>query len=157
TLNEARTQVNKTLQVIIQNIKALNVPELSLKTTTMSSRPVEQYKESRLVKILGYNVTNQLQVTVNAYTKADLAELSSRLIDTGLNAGASHVNGPTFFISQTKKATYYQKALTDAVLDAQKNAQALAAPFNIQLSAPCQINGSPQLYDNFNTRTYAMA
>lgn len=142
TLAEARKENNRKAQAIIAALKGLNIPNLKLETQNLSVYPVQDYQQKKLPRVIGYQVTNSLQVMVTGAASDMLGEYGSRIVDTALNAGANNVGGLNFYV--TDMSTARMQALELAVKDAKRNADAMAHAANITLSGVYSMEGTPQ-------------
>lgn len=142
-LATARNENNRKMQALIAALKGLNIPNLKLETQGLSVYPLQgEYQKDKLPKTIGYQVNNNLNVTVTGAAPDALADYGSRIVDTALNAGANNVGGLNFYL--TEMAAPRAKALELAVKDARNNADALAKSANLALTGVYSIEGSPQ-------------
>lgn len=142
-LAAARTENNRKMQAIIAALKGLNIPNLKLETQGLSVYPLQgEYQKDKLPKVIGYQVSNNLNVSVTGASADSLGETGSRIVDTALNAGANNVAGLNFFLSEM--AAPRAQALELAVKDAKNNAQAMAKAADVSISGIYSIEGSPQ-------------
>jgi uncharacterized protein len=139
----ARQNNNKSMNAIVKSLEALKVKTLEMETQGLSVHPVfEEYRKDHLTKIIGYEVTNTLKVSVKRLKSTELEDLGSQLIDNSLNAGASHVSQLNFFLDDVASAQ--AKSLELAVLDARHNADIMAHAAGIQIIGVSSISGQPQ-------------
>jgi len=143
TLAEARGETNHKMQGIIAALKALNLPGLKLETQGVHVFPVQgEYTKNKLPKIIGYQATNSLNVSVIGASMDSLGESGSRIVDTALNAGATNVGSLNFFVNDM--AAPRAKALELAVKDARANALAMAKAADVTLNGIYNLEGNPQ-------------
>jgi uncharacterized protein YggE len=110
-LAAARAENNRKTQAIINALRGLNIPNLKLETQSVQVYPIQgEAQRNQLPKVVGYQVTNSLNVTVTGATADMLGEYGSRIVDTALNAGANNVGGLNFYL--TDMATPRAQALT---------------------------------------------
>lgn len=148
---EAARQANaQKMSAIIQRLKALNIPKLTLQTTGFRVYPIrepinpeERARRNLPGQIVGYGASNTLRVTLEEGSPDTLAEHASRVMDTATAAGASQVSGIRFYLSQN--APSHQEALTLAVAQARQMAQAIAQAAGVTLTGI------------FNIETYSQA
>lgn len=145
TLAAARAENNQKMQAIIASLKGLNIPNLKLETQNVNVYPVQDYQNNKLPKIIGYQATNSLSVTVTNAAPDALGDIGSKIVDTALNVGASNVGGLNFYLTNVSAAR--QQALELAVKDARGNADAMARAAGVAISGLHSLEGSPQ----FNT------
>ncbi len=143
TLPAARSDNNHRMQGIIAALKSLNLPNLKLETQGVNVYPIQgEAPRNRLAKIIGYQVTNSLQVTVTGSAPDKLGDEGSRIMDSALNAGATNVGGLNFFVNDMTASR--TKALELAVKDARANAQAMAGAAGVALTGVFNMEGTPQ-------------
>lgn len=142
-LAAARSENNRKMQAIIAALKGLNIPNLKLETQGLNVYPIQgEYQKDKLPKTVGYQVNNNLNVSVTNASAENLGEYGSRIVDSALNAGANNVGGLNFYLTET--AGPRAKALDLAVKDARNNADAMAKAADITLTGVYSIEGSPQ-------------
>ncbi len=142
-LPTARAENNRKTQAIIAALKGLNIPNLKLETQNLQVYPLQgEYQKDRLPKIIGYQVTNSLNVTVTGSSADHLGDYGSRIVDTALNAGANNVGGLNFYL--TDVTTPRLQALALAVKDARRNADAMARAADVVITGLHSMEGSPQ-------------
>lgn len=143
TLPAARTLTNQQMQAIISALKALNISGLKLETQGVNVYPIQgASSKNKLSRVIGYEVSNSLNVSVLGAPLDKLGEDGSKIVDTALSAGATNVGGLDFFLNDMAAAR--GKALELAVKDAQNNAQAMAKAANISLTGIYNMEGNPQ-------------
>jgi hypothetical protein len=93
-------------------------------------------------EIDGYTASNSISATIR-----DLGS-AGKVLDAASNAGANEVYGP--MLSRSGQEQLQAKALRDAVVDAQRKAQALAAAAGVRLGRVTSIregfSGGPEPY-----------
>jgi uncharacterized protein len=146
-LVEARDQNNHEVQKIISALKAENVPGFRLESNNLSIYPQREQVENnrRVAKVVGYEVTHSLKVTVNKVLPDHLGELGGKLVDAAMNAGATQADGLSFFVSDLTPAR--SEALTLAVKDAQAKADTVATAANIELKGLTSLDVNAQSND----------
>ena len=143
TLAEARAETNHRMQAIIAALKGLNLSGMKLETQGVQVFPVQgEPAKNKLPKVIGYQATNSLNVSVIGASTDSLGESGSRIVDTALNAGATNVGSLNFFVNDM--AAPRAKALELAVKDAKANAQAMAKAADIALNGIYNLEGNPQ-------------
>ncbi len=98
--------------------------------------------------VTGYQVTNQIQVTVIA-TGQDLEQLGERagqVIDVAVSNGANQVSGVQFTVGGGTLQTAQQTALGNAAKDAAQQAHIIAAALNISVTGVVSVTTSPGYY-----------
>lgn len=147
---KARQENNNKMRKIQDAIKKMGINNLTLKTQNFSVYPVKsQYKKGELQKTIGYRVNNSLLVKVTRSDADSLSKEASKILDTGLNMGATQSGSISFFIDD--KQTAQGLALKAAVEDALNNAEILAKATGVSVSGVYSIEG----YPSFNYRPYA--
>jgi uncharacterized protein len=140
TVKLARNAVGTTMNKIITSLKALGIDEKDIKTTSIDLSP--QYGNGSNPKIVGYRMSEQLQVTVRDLDKA------GDVVDTATAKGANEVNGLWFDVSDPAKAM--DDARAAAIAQARTSAQAMASAAGVSLGAVVSIAESsatsPQPY-----------
>jgi len=155
TLAEARNETNRKMQAIIAALKGLNISGMKLETQGINVYPIQgEAPKNRLPKIIGYQTSNSLNVSVIGASVDSLGENGSRIVDTALNAGATNVGGLNFFVNDMAPAR--AKALELAVKDAKSNAQAMAKAAEVSLTGIYNMEGNPQFGGYMPRPMYAM-
>lgn len=144
TLEQAREEAAKKIQSVIVALKALDIAKLTLRTEGVFVAPIqeESTQEGRLPRIIGYQATSHLSVTIIGVSPDDLGTRGSGILDTALGAGANVVSGLRFFLNDPKEAK--QRALVLAVKDACDNVKTLAEASQIKLGSIHSVSGSPE-------------
>src|SRR5690606_30393462 len=92
----AQSQVNETMQRLLDAMRELDVPERALRTEDLSLYPVyanqrfSERGEPQEPRIVGYRASNVVSVEV-----AELSRIGS-VIDAGIGAGANQLQGISF-------------------------------------------------------------
>ena len=97
TVKATRDAAGTAMNAIIAGLKALGIDEKDIRTTSIDLSP--QYANGSSTKIVGYRMSEQLQVTVRDLDKA------GDVIDTATAKGATDVNGLWFEVSDPDAAT----------------------------------------------------
>ena len=126
----AEDNASKTTAVI-DALKKVGIKQSDIETTGYSVSPIMDYKKSPAV-IVGYNVANQVRVTVR-----DLDRIGS-LIDTGIKAGANNVQNVSFFIEND--SALKREALVKAISEAQLKAEVMARSAGVKLGKVVSIS-----------------
>lgn len=125
TVKAARDAGAKSMTNIIAAIKALGVADADIQTTNLSLYP--QYGNGSTPKIVGYQISEQIQVTVRDLDKA------GDVIDVATAKGATDVNGISFEIADPARAQNDARAA--AVAAARTSAEAMALAGRVTLGA----------------------
>jgi uncharacterized protein YggE len=141
-LPTARAENSRKAQAIIAALKGLGIPGMKLETQGLTVYPLQHYEKDKLPKVIGYNVSNGLMVTVTGAAPDALGDYGSRIVDTALNTGANHVGSLAFFLDDATPAR--NQALELAVKDARRNADVMAKAAQVTVTGLHSMEGSPQ-------------
>lgn len=134
SVKAARDAAAKSMNAIIGAVKGLGIADADIQTTGLNLYP--QYANGSSTRIVGYAISEQVQVTVRDLDKA------GDVVDTATAKGATDVNGIWFEISDPAKAQNVARAA--AVTAARASAQALASAGDVNLGAIVSIADSTQ-------------
>lgn len=129
TVKAVREAGAKAMTEIIAAVKGLGVADADIQTTDLSLYP--QYGNGSAPKIVGYQMNEQVQVTVRDLDKA------GDVVDAATAKGANAVNGISFESGDPVKAQNDARAA--AVAAARVSAQAMAAAGNVSLGGVVSI------------------
>lgn len=132
TVKAAREAAAGTMTAIIAAIKGLGVADADIQTTSLSLYP--QYGSGSTPRVVGYQISEQVQITVRDLDKA------GDVVDTATAKGATDVNGISFELADPVKAQ--NDARASAVTAARASAQAMAGAANVNLGAVVSITDS---------------
>jgi uncharacterized protein YggE len=130
TVRAARSSAAGAMTKIIASAKALGIAEADIKTVGLSLYP--QYGSGSRPKIVGYTISNQVQITIRDIDKA------GDVVDKATANGATDVNGISFELADPDKAM--NDARASAVAAAQVSAQAMATAGHVTLGAVVSIS-----------------
>jgi uncharacterized protein YggE len=130
TVKAARDAAAKSMTAIIAAIKALGIDEKDIKTISIDLSP--QYNNSS--KIIGYRMSQQLQITVRDLDKA------GDVVDTATAKGATDVNGLWFEVADPASAM--DEARAAAIAQARTSAQKMASAAGVSLGGVVSISES---------------
>ncbi|HEX5282125.1 MAG TPA: SIMPL domain-containing protein [Micropepsaceae bacterium] len=137
---EAAAQENATaMNRVLMAITALGIPPNKIQTSNYSVQP--QYASVNVStnrNITGYQVTNELTITVD-----DLSKLGT-ISDTLVHNGANQLGGVAFTIADPKPLA--DRARTAAVTDARAKAQTLANAGGVRLGPLLNIQEGPGVF-----------
>ncbi len=144
TIQEARKENTSRSRKVIDALRALNIPELKLKTADINVRVVyeRQQDELHLPKVLGYQVTNSFTALVKDKDAVRLGGNASRLLDTALENGANQVEQIVAF--REDEAELRREGLSKAVEVALANANAIAAGAKVKIKDTFTLQGQPE-------------
>lgn len=114
---DARSAAAGTAAAVIAAVRAAGVPDADLRTAGLDVSPNWEHDGTRMVRN-GFTVTNRIAVTVR-----DL-ESVGRVLDAGLEAGATGLDGVTFLLADEAPAA--EEARRAAVADARSRALTIA-------------------------------
>ena len=129
TVKAAREAGAKAMTDIIAALKGLGIADADIQTTNLSLYP--QYAQGPTPKVVGYQISEQLQVTVRDIDKAGDA------VDAATAKGATDVNGISFDVADPVKAQNDARAA--AVEAARVSAQSMASAGHVSLGAVVSI------------------
>jgi uncharacterized protein YggE len=129
TASEALTQNSKDLGGAIDVIKGAGIADKDIGTSGFSIYPVyatnSDGSQVQPPQIVGYEVSNQVTVTIR-----DIAK-SGAILDAVVTAGANRVSGISFDVAD--RTTPNDAALKDAIADAKRKAELMAAAAGVKL------------------------
>ncbi len=129
TVKAARAAAASAMTDIIAATKGLGVADADIQTTNLSLYP--RYGNGSSPKVVGYQISEQIQVTVRDLDKA------GDVVDAATAKGATDVNGISFEYNDPIKAQNDARAA--AVAAARVSAQAMAGAGNVSLGAVVSI------------------
>lgn len=139
------TAMNK----VVAMVKNTGIVADDIKTIDYNMNPKYNYnKDTGESNIVGYSVTNTIQVTVRDLTKV------GNIIDLAANSGSNISNSISFGLSDYEK--YYNEALKKAVTIAQKRADTMASVLGITNKTPVTVTESGSSAPVYNYRSYDM-
>jgi uncharacterized protein len=118
TASEVRATAATIMTAVLDAIAGLGVDRRDMRTSLVGLGPVTDYSAESGPRVTGYQLTNTVEVTVR-----DLAA-AGRVIDAGLSAGASSLDGLEFRLADAAPAQ--DQARRAAVEDARTRAASLA-------------------------------
>ena len=144
TIQEARKENNNRSRKVIDALRALNLPDLKMKTADINVQVVyeRQQDELHLPKILGYQVTNSFTALVKDKDSVRLGANASRVLDTALENGANLVQQIVAF--REDEAEIRREGLSKAVEAALANANAIAAGAKVKIKDTFALQGQPE-------------
>ncbi len=148
TAQAAQDQANTVANEILAAVTKLGIAAADIQTSRLTLSPVyapRSPEASQAPRIVAYQASNIVSVRVT-----DLAKVGP-VIDTGLKSGANEVQGVQFGLRDDTAAR--QQALKQAVSEARKKAETIAAAANVTLGIPLEITeqGISLMKGEFNT------
>lgn len=141
----------KQMDQVVKKIKDSGIAAEDIKTVGYSINPKYDYdKNTGASSIIGYSVSNTVQVTVRDLTK------TGTIIDLASANGANTSNGISFGLSDYDK--YYNEALKKAVETGKGKATTIAEALGVTLKAPVSVSESGGYYPSYayKNESYAM-
>lgn len=135
TVKSARQAGAQAMTDIIAAVRKVGVAEADIQTTNVSLNP--QYGSGPTPKVVGYQINEQIEVTVRDLDKA------GDVVDGAAATGATNVNGISFELADPVKAQNDARAA--AVVAARTSAQAMAGAGNVSLGAVVSITDATQV------------
>ena len=124
---EAISDNAESMAAIIDALKLMGISEDDIKTTSYSVYPQYDWTEEGRV-LLGYTVTNMVQVTVKNL------DIIGDVIDAAGNTGANRMDGISFGLSDTKMQDLKNTAYVLALGDATDKADLIAETLGLTIS-----------------------
>lgn len=134
-VSEGQEIVNKAMADMIKALTELGIPPEMMGTSNYSIYPTYDYSNGKN-EIIGYTVSNQLNITVKDFSKIN------QVIDAAINNGANQIYNLTFGCSTQDEA--YGRALSLAIQNAQQKAKDMAQAAGKELGAMVQLTEVPQ-------------
>jgi hypothetical protein len=130
---------------VMAALKALGIDEKDISTANYYIYQEYDYSLNRAT-IIGYNVSNHINVTVR-----NIGDVS-KVIDSAVAAGANMGGSVSFSVANPEAA--YNLALTQAVRNARNKGSAIAAEFGVTLGKPASVTemgswGIPSIMTDF--------
>lgn len=143
TARDALSANNESMQAIHDLLKERGVASKDIQTVNINVSPrysqpspsqPGQQREPFVPRIVGYEVTNTVQITAR-----DLEKLGS-ILDAVVQSGANQIHGISFRIAEPEKLL--DEARKRAVADARRKAEQLAGEAGVVVGLPISINES---------------
>jgi uncharacterized protein YggE len=107
------------------NGRQMSVADRDIQTSWMSLQPQYDPNKSGTARLLGFQVTNQLTVTIR-----DIGKLPA-ILDRGIGAGANEMSGIEFIVSEQSKLL--DQARAEAIADARRKAEFYAQAAGVKV------------------------
>lgn len=133
-VKKTHDQINK----LKDEIKALKLADLELKTTNYSVNQVRDYEKDRYVD-KGYRATLSLEVTTS-----NISEIGNATVKAS-KVGIKNVGSLSTFLSNEKTQEEYLKCLDIAAVDAKKKANQLASKLGFKIGDVIKLVESPNI------------
>lgn len=125
TASVAREAAAETMTAILEGIAAAGVERRDIRTSLVGLGPITDYSSERGPRVTGYQLTNAVELTLRDLSAA------GKVIDAGLGAGASSLDGLEFRLADPAPAE--DAARRAAVEDARRRATTLATAADVTL------------------------
>ena len=131
--SDALTRNNKDMAALLDMLKAKGIEERDAQTTSFNVGPRYEYDPQgrRQPKLVGYQVTNMVQVRVRKLTQL------GELLDVLVRTGANQVHGISFSVDEPEKLL--GKARQEAVVQAKASAEEFATAAGVKVGRPLLI------------------
>lgn len=133
TAKQAMDSLGKTMQKILDAVKAAGIPEKDINTEGLSLSPAYDWNEGRQI-MRGFDASQSLRVKVR-----DLDKVSD-VLAAATNAGANQAGGVNFTVDDPEKAR--AEARNKAIEQAQAKAEKLADQLGMKLGKLKSFNES---------------
>ncbi len=140
SLDQAGSENAAKTKRVISALKTLRIKEMKLKTASFRVTP-QREREGRSRKIIGYEVRNTVQVTMEEVSAKKMAARVSKMIETGLENGVNSIANLSFYIKSIDELE--KKALAQAVHKALAKAEVLAQAAKVKLLSIAKISTQP--------------
>ncbi len=134
TAKAARDAAATAMTGVVDALKKLGIADKDIQTTQVSLTAVYDYPPNAAAKLRGYQLTNQVAVTVR-----DLSKLSDA-IDNSVAAGATTVNGISFDVAD--RTALEAQAREAAAKDARAKADVYAKSLGLAITGVASVNES---------------
>jgi uncharacterized protein YggE len=129
----AQTENDTNMNKVIDAVKKLGIADKDIQTTNFSIYPQYDYSKEieGVQKIVGYQVTNQVKVTIRDITK------TGDVLNEAIKAGANQGGGIQFSIEDSSVA--YAQAMDLAIKGAKSKAEAIAKSLGVSVGTPVEV------------------
>ena len=128
---DAQAENSQLMNAVIEAIKAMDVADTDIQTSGYFMFPQYNYGEGRTQRIVGYTVSNNVNIVCKDIDKA------GDLLNAAINAGANMTNNIQFGIADP--APYYEEALMAALDNAKLKANIIAKAMDINVGIPSAV------------------
>jgi uncharacterized protein YggE len=126
----AKADNDKRVRKLMNVVHAAGVAPKNIQTSALTMGP--EYSDERIPKLLGYQVSQVVTVTLTDLSKYE------DLMSNSLKAGVNRVDGINFFVADPKK--HIEEARLQAVRAARDKAKAMAAELGQTIGKPWEIS-----------------
>ena len=132
TAKAARDAAATSMTTVVDALKNLGVADKDIQTTQVSLSPVYNYPANAAPQLRGYQLTNEVAVTVR-----DLSKLSD-VLDGAVAAGASTVDGVSFDVAD--RTALEAQARDAAAKDARAKADVYAKSLSLAITGVASVS-----------------
>lgn len=134
---DAMSENSAAVRRVMQRLSELGVAEKDIRTNNLNLNPVyvRPGKAEEKPRIVGYEVTNQVHITVR-----DLGRMGS-ILDAVVREGANRLNGVSFAVADP--TSLLDEARTKAIQDAHRKAELYAAATAVALGEVLSVQEVP--------------
>ncbi len=136
-LEKAKAEHTQNNNQVLAALNAQGISNEQIKTTTYQVEPIYSYEKDRLPKLKGYRVTSRLEIRT-------AIENAGILVNEVTSSGANEINSIRFETSDETAGK--DAALRDAVADALRKADVIAAALNKRVANITLVNESGVYY-----------
>ncbi len=136
-LEQLQEENSRTVNQVISSLLEKGLQRSQIETSSFNVWPQYSYGrsgEEKAPEIIGYQVRNQITVTLNDTKNA------GSIIDTALKAGANEVQNISYFLSDS--SSVQAMALSQACINANKKANAIARALGLKIGAIISVKES---------------
>ncbi len=130
--SKAQSENARAAQGIVNSIVGLGIERRNIHTSDYNFRPNYRQDDGRRNEIIGYIVSNTVNVTV------DNLDLVGKIIDAALANGANNINSLDFGFKNQK--ALQDQALTAAIKDARRKAELAAQELGVRIVGVQDVN-----------------
>lgn len=134
TAFEALQENNQRMAQLIKTLRGLDISEKHIQTSNFNVSPKQSFGRDRRQppKIVGYTVTNQVNVKVMEVSRL------GKILDAVVQAGGNRIRGVGFSLAEPKP--HLDQARRKAMADARQRAELYAGVAGVKLGAPLVIS-----------------
>lgn len=133
TVEEAREAAAAAAEAMLRAARERGVASSDLRTSLLSITPVYEYPSDQRPRVVGYTVSNMVEVTIRDLGRA--SEVFDALVAAG--GDATRVHGIVFELDDREEVLH--RAREAAMADAKRKAEQLASLAGVRLGAPLTI------------------
>lgn len=127
-------------RAVIAAVRGLDIKGMKVRTTNYRVTPQTDYK-SKTSEIKGYEVYNEVEITMENFHANELAMHVSKIFKNALDRGANNIRNVNFYIQDTQPLE--NQGLRQATRVAMENARVLAEAAGVKLKRIATISMQP--------------